>query len=57
MMTMTETDKTPKDGVKMGQPITVDEFSDILQETRTSRLVHADKEMDYYDGNQIGSER
>lgn len=42
----------------LGEPITADEFSDILEEIETQPVwrSRADKEMDYYDGNQINSE-
>jgi hypothetical protein len=51
-------ENTPKDSAKMGEAITPDEFSDILEEIENQPVwrSRADKEMDYYDGNQLKSE-
>lgn len=51
-------DTTPKDSAKMGEAMNADEFSDILEEIEEQPVwrARADKEMDYYDGNQLKSE-
>jgi hypothetical protein len=51
-------ENTPKDSAKMGEAMTPDEFSDILEEIENQPVwrSRADKEMDYYDGNQLKSE-
>lgn len=47
-----------KPGRNLGDPITIGEFSDILEEIENQPVwrARADKEMDYYDGNQLDSE-
>jgi hypothetical protein len=49
---------TPTDGKHMGAPITLDEFTDWLYEMENQPVFRArmDKEMDYLDGNQLGSD-
>lgn len=49
---------TPPDGKNMGQPVTLDEFTDWLYEMENQPVFRArmDKEMDYLDGNQLGSD-
>lgn len=58
MTPLQHTETTPADRKKLGDPMTPDEFSDILEEIENQPVwrSRADKEMDYYDGNQLNSE-
>jgi hypothetical protein len=57
-MTMQDLKQTPADDKGQGQPITLDEFTEFIQEMDEQPVWRgrADKEIDYYDGNQLGSE-